>query len=527
MPTDKDLAGFGEKLAENLIPIIKEDIAAQIDVKISASSFVIQERLAEVNAAIEESRKLAGNDADILHQRIGEDETRIRALEDSVKTQVDTLRDSTVSAIDDLQKLVTSAQDEAFTKLETAVKGTSDSITKLVDNIATTTAEALYKSNGERDEQVKSLTGQVQAVVERQDAFDEKLKNTPTEGNLAAVHSELQESHAAVAARLKAFDEVIVQYDAATKALADKLVKIDEDLAERDKRFITTITHQDVSITRAVETATEERAALSEALQVAQMEIVNLRARLDTPVDHAPLIKQMVEDQVGRMRAEITLSMMTELHKEFERLPVPQNGKDGRDGKFLDPVMYVEGKRYPYQSMVKYDGGLFYALRDTDSAPGSSDWQLVVEGIKGINVERSIDMREHSIEVERTSGAKEVFEFKTEVPLYCGIFDQAKSYDAGDIVTYDGSTWIALETPIKGDKPKESQAWKLQTKRGTDARSPAPVRSHVRGHYKEGDVYEMGDMVEYGGRVWVAKIQNRNAPPAEFMRSNFDWSMLS
>ncbi len=69
------------------------------------------------------------------------------------------------------------------------------------------------------------------------------------------------------------------------------------------------------------------------------------------------------------------------------------------------------------------------------------------------------------------------FTFKMPVILDAGVFRRGNDYEKGDSVTWDGSTWIAQKDT--SDKPGESDAWRLSTKRGRDGkdlvdRSSAP-----------------------------------------------------
>lgn len=58
------------------------------------------------------------------------------------------------------------------------------------------------------------------------------------------------------------------------------------------------------------------------------------------------------------------------------------------------------------------------------------------------------------------------------VPLYRDLWMEGKAYEAGDMVTWGGSMWIAMkDTTAKPDLPTaESRAWKLCVKRGKDGK---------------------------------------------------------
>jgi len=52
--------------------------------------------------------------------------------------------------------------------------------------------------------------------------------------------------------------------------------------------------------------------------------------------------------------------------------------------------------------------------------------------------------------------------------LYRGVFTEGETYQRGDAVTWGGSLWIA--TAETTDKPEVSKAWRLAVKRGRDGR---------------------------------------------------------
>lgn len=74
---------------------------------------------------------------------------------------------------------------------------------------------------------------------------------------------------------------------------------------------------------------------------------------------------------------------------------------------------------------------------------------------------------------------KTVGTFTLPVPLYRGVFVDAKAYELGDVVTWAGSMWYAHETTTS--KPGETKAWQQCVQRGRegrpgqDFRAPSPI----------------------------------------------------
>src|SRR5262245_8426050 len=54
---------------------------------------------------------------------------------------------------------------------------------------------------------------------------------------------------------------------------------------------------------------------------------------------------------------------------------------------------------------------------------------------------------------------------------YCGVFELGKSYERGDVVTWDGSMWHAeRDTGAKPGTASSADDWRLCVKRGRDGR---------------------------------------------------------
>ena len=55
---------------------------------------------------------------------------------------------------------------------------------------------------------------------------------------------------------------------------------------------------------------------------------------------------------------------------------------------------------------------------------------------------------------------------------YCGVYEDGRAYDQGDLITWDGSLWACLEaTTVKpGYVINGPRAWQLAAKKGRDSR---------------------------------------------------------
>jgi hypothetical protein len=53
---------------------------------------------------------------------------------------------------------------------------------------------------------------------------------------------------------------------------------------------------------------------------------------------------------------------------------------------------------------------------------------------------------------------------------YCGVYQRAASYRRGDITTYDGSMWCAVDDVAPSNQPGKSAAWQLCCRAGRDGK---------------------------------------------------------
>jgi len=89
-------------------------------------------------------------------------------------------------------------------------------------------------------------------------------------------------------------------------------------------------------------------------------------------------------------------------------------------------------------------------------------------GFDDLGFEARDDGRTIVLRFERGDQIKEI-EAKFDVVLYRGVYRDGETYDAGDAVTWGGSLWIALRRTAS--KPGDGSAdWRLAVKKGRDGR---------------------------------------------------------
>ena len=152
------------------------------------------------------------------------------------------------------------------------------------------------------------------------------------------------------------------------------------------------------------------------------------------------------------------------------------NGKDGADGRdaleldILDAI--DQQKAYPRGTVAAYRGGLIKATRRTGpigESLSAAGWRVILRGVAQTEVVPSDDLRTLGIRLTHTDG--EVVEQTLRSPslLYRGVFREGDQYDGGDAVTFGGSLWVALRATTT--KPGDgSPDWRLAVKKGRDGR---------------------------------------------------------
>lgn len=150
------------------------------------------------------------------------------------------------------------------------------------------------------------------------------------------------------------------------------------------------------------------------------------------------------------------------------------NGKDGRDGidgKDALDIRILETidleKSYPQGTFARYRNGFWRALEKTQPGPiEKSGWGVISEGVYEIRAEFDADNpRRLMFDQYLSSGM--IFRAVCLLPvlIYREVFREGETYEHGDVVTYGGCAWHCQTTTML--KPgNETKAWKLMVKEG-------------------------------------------------------------
>lgn len=190
----------------------------------------------------------------------------------------------------------------------------------------------------------------------------------------------------------------------------------------------------------------------------------------------------------GEVDMEAVSAMIADAVKSaVEALPAPEKGERGDDGlpgeKGADGAPGEKGERGDdgiglADALIDKDGNLVLTM--TDGRTKSLGAVVGKDGERGqdgktftlddFDVE-AID--ERTIRLGFTGGAeKHTFELAFPVLIGRGIWTEGEEYQRGDVVTWGGSAWEAVE-PEKGIKPDMSSGgWRILAKRGRDGKAP-------------------------------------------------------
>jgi Collagen triple helix repeat (20 copies) len=180
---------------------------------------------------------------------------------------------------------------------------------------------------------------------------------------------------------------------------------------------------------RAITAANEERAVALAALAVVQEQLRTVQAEYQRWFDGVKAAQIEMRGEPGQPGPAGPAGEAGE------------NGRDGRDG--LPGVPGAAGK----------DGAPGKDGQNGQDGLGVKDFEVIYDGrrkftLRWVNGER----------VAETS-------FALPIPIYCGVWETGKTYEANDSVTHGGNTFIAR---CATEKRPLTDDWRLWVKRGGD-----------------------------------------------------------
>lgn len=195
------------------------------------------------------------------------------------------------------------------------------------------------------------------------------------------------------------------------------------------------------------------------------------------PVEFFDIMRAEVHKQVADAVAEIPPAEKGEKGDPGEAGEKGEAGEPGRDGK--------DGRGVK-ELLIDRDGILIATMDDGEmkslgpvigkDGRDGIDGQKGDPGKDGFNLEDftidcGSDSRSYVLKFERGDMRHE-YELTFPVPVYCGVFKQGQAYEPGDLVTWGGSLWHCEEKTM--EKP-EAGPWKLAVKKGRDGKDAKPT----------------------------------------------------
>lgn len=142
------------------------------------------------------------------------------------------------------------------------------------------------------------------------------------------------------------------------------------------------------------------------------------------------------------------------------------DGAPGRDAAHIEILPAIDAEKSYPRGSYAKHDGGLW--RSFETTVGMKGWECIVDGIGAITVE-TVGERGFEVVVTRSSG--EVVKKSVNLPamIYRSVFREGEQYQRGDTVTWGGSLWHANEDTQ--EKPADgSKAWQLAAKRGRDGK---------------------------------------------------------
>lgn len=140
-----------------------------------------------------------------------------------------------------------------------------------------------------------------------------------------------------------------------------------------------------------------------------------------------------------------------------------KDGRDGMDGKSLTVADVGDWLEANFSKWALGAERRVYELGEKAVAamPKPRD------GVDGLSAD-DIEIVGRSLRFKRAG--KVIKEATLDFPMWRGVYDDAETYDAHDMVTFGGSVWIATEGDGTKRPGNEGSAWRLAVKKGRDGR---------------------------------------------------------
>lgn len=195
---------------------------------------------------------------------------------------------------------------------------------------------------------------------------------------------------------------------------------------------------------------------------------------------------EVVRGYVNQAASALT-TRFDEMERRFASLPVPKDGdpgKQGDPGKDGKSFTAEEAKALLEPELAKWELDFERRAHETlqktiDRFPKPKDGEDGKDGIDAIGFDdltvEHDGARGFTLKFVSGERVKE-FAFSVPVVIDAGYYREGDAYEKGDGVTFGGSYWIAQS--LTRTKPEiGNDEWRLAVKKGRDAKTPASLEA--------------------------------------------------
>lgn len=305
---------------------------------------------------------------------------------------------------------------------------------------------------------------------------------------------------ALVAQTVKAIDAATARLIAENKVLSDRLSALErqmdampmpKDGKDSDPEAVAALVHD------RIKGALDAMQDSVNGIQPAP-ELPDIPAMIEAAVAEA--VKAIPDPQDGAPGVDgksvgvedVLPALQEQVVKFLETIPAPKDGRDGKDGK--DGAQGERGEKGEQGptgdrgekgsdgiglagALIDRDGGLVVTLTNGEAkALGAVVGKDGAPGVDGKDGANGLGFEDLEFEISETGRAVAKFRRGDLVKTIAlpgivdrGTFADGEVYDKGDAVSWGGSLWIAQANGVKG-KPEADKRWRLAVKRGRDGR---------------------------------------------------------
>lgn len=158
-------------------------------------------------------------------------------------------------------------------------------------------------------------------------------------------------------------------------------------------------------------------------------------------------------------------------------IPKPRDGEDGLDALDIEILPIINEDKTYPRGVYATHKGGLWKSHCTTD--GMKGWECIVDGMQEVKIEYD-GQRSFGIIFRRSSGALETKDFTIPTLIYKEVYREGDKYERGDCVTYGGSIYTALANT--DEKPGSgSKDWRLAVKAGRNATDRVKLPEPIKG----------------------------------------------